>query len=87
MDVARWWNHDPSAEAVEADFGPTIDGEETLKIPAGTQPGKVFHLRGKGVPRLRGSGRGDHNRGLGSAKVAARLPNRRLKKLPPDSIE
>ena len=38
---------------------PTIDGEETLKIPAGTQPGKVFHLRGKGVPHVRSKSRGD----------------------------
>jgi molecular chaperone DnaJ len=39
---------------------PTVDGEmETLRIPGGTQPGKVLHLRGKGVPKLRGSGRGD----------------------------
>ncbi len=30
-----------------------------LKIPAGTQPGKVLRIRGKGVPRLRGNGRGD----------------------------
>ena len=38
---------------------PTLDGEEHLKIPAGTQPGKVFHMRGKGVPYLRRNGRGD----------------------------
>jgi molecular chaperone DnaJ len=38
---------------------PTVDGKEKLKIPAGIQPGKVLRLRGKGVPRLRGSGRGD----------------------------
>ncbi|HVS33744.1 MAG TPA: molecular chaperone DnaJ [Thermoanaerobaculia bacterium] len=38
----------------------TIDGEETLKIPAGTQPNQVFRLRGKGVQFLDGSGRGDH---------------------------
>ncbi|HLF28065.1 MAG TPA: molecular chaperone DnaJ [Anaerolineae bacterium] len=38
---------------------PTLDGEEALDIPAGTQPGKVFRLRGKGVPHLRRSGRGD----------------------------
>lgn len=38
---------------------PTIDGEEKLKIPAGTQPGKVFHLRNKGVPFVRRNGRGD----------------------------
>jgi molecular chaperone DnaJ len=38
---------------------PTLDGDEKLRIPAGTQPGKIFHLRGKGVPHLRRSGRGD----------------------------
>jgi molecular chaperone DnaJ len=38
---------------------PTLDGDETLKIPAGTQPGKIFTLRGKGVPFVRRNGRGD----------------------------
>ncbi|HKG55361.1 MAG TPA: DnaJ C-terminal domain-containing protein, partial [Anaerolineales bacterium] len=38
---------------------PTLDGDEKLKIPAGTQPGKVFHIRNKGVPHLRRNGRGD----------------------------
>jgi molecular chaperone DnaJ len=38
---------------------PTIDGDATLKIPSGTQPGKVLRMRGKGVPHLRGNGRGD----------------------------
>jgi molecular chaperone DnaJ len=38
---------------------PTLDGEVKLKIPAATQPGKVFHLKGKGVPHLRRGGRGD----------------------------
>ncbi|MCP4138921.1 MAG: molecular chaperone DnaJ [Chloroflexi bacterium] len=38
---------------------PTVDGSEKLKIPAGTQPGKVFTLRARGVPRLQRSGRGD----------------------------
>jgi molecular chaperone DnaJ len=38
----------------------TIDGEESLKIPAGTQPNQVFRLRGKGVQFLDGNGRGDH---------------------------
>lgn len=38
---------------------PTVDGPDKLKIPAGIQPGKVLRLRGKGVPRLRGNGRGD----------------------------
>ncbi len=38
---------------------PTLDGESQLNIPPGTQSGKVFHLRGKGIPRLRSNGRGD----------------------------
>jgi molecular chaperone DnaJ len=38
---------------------PTVDGNASLKIPAGTQPGKVLRMRGKGVPHLRGNGRGD----------------------------
>jgi molecular chaperone DnaJ len=38
---------------------PTVDGDALLKIPAGTQPGKVIRMRGKGVPHLRSNGRGD----------------------------
>ena len=38
---------------------PTLDGKVKLKIPAGTQSGKIFRLRGKGVPHLHSSGRGD----------------------------
>ncbi len=38
----------------------TVDGKASVKIPAGTQPGTVVKLKGKGVPRLRASGRGDH---------------------------
>lgn len=37
----------------------TIDGEVTLRIPAGTQSGTVFKLRGRGAHSLHGSGRGD----------------------------
>lgn len=37
----------------------TLDGDEELTIPAGTQPGHRFVLRGKGVTRLQGRGRGD----------------------------
>jgi molecular chaperone DnaJ len=36
----------------------TLDGEEQLDIPAGTQPAEVLTLRARGVPHLRGSGRG-----------------------------
>ena len=38
---------------------PTLDGDETLSIPSGTQPGKVLRMRGKGIPRLNRNGRGD----------------------------
>ncbi len=38
----------------------TVDGPVTLKIPAGTQSGKVFKLSGRGVPGLGGRSRGDH---------------------------
>jgi molecular chaperone DnaJ len=38
---------------------PTLDGDEDLVIPAGTQPGREFVLRNRGVPRLQGRGRGD----------------------------
>ena len=38
---------------------PTLDGRVKLNIPEGTQTGAVFRLRGKGIPFLRGSGRGD----------------------------
>jgi molecular chaperone DnaJ len=38
---------------------PTLEGKIKMKIPPGTQSGKVFRLRGKGIASLRGSGRGD----------------------------
>jgi molecular chaperone DnaJ len=38
---------------------PTVEGTEEVEVPAGAQHGHEIRLRGKGVPRLRGSGRGD----------------------------
>jgi len=38
----------------------TIEGNVTMKIPSGTQPGEVFRIKGKGVPHLGRYGRGDH---------------------------
>lgn len=38
---------------------PTIHGKEKIRIPAGTQPGKVIKLKGKGVPRIHTKGNGD----------------------------
>jgi molecular chaperone DnaJ len=40
---------------------PTLDGTAKLKIPAGTQSGKVFRVKGKGIPSLQGGGRGDQH--------------------------
>jgi len=58
---------------------PTLNGKAKLKIPGGTQTGTVFRLRGKGIPRLNGWGRGDQ-----LVKVIVRTPTKltgRQKKL------
>jgi molecular chaperone DnaJ len=38
---------------------PTIDGKAKIKIPAGTQSGKIFRLKGKGFPEVQGYNKGD----------------------------
>ncbi|HXU06004.1 MAG TPA: molecular chaperone DnaJ [Polyangia bacterium] len=38
---------------------PTLDGEGKIDVPAGTQPGETLALRGRGMPRIDGRGRGD----------------------------
>lgn len=38
---------------------PTLDGKVKIKVPAGTQSGKIFRLKGKGLPTVQGYGRGD----------------------------
>jgi len=48
---------------------PTLDGNVALKVPAGTQSGKVFRLRGKGVSTVRDARQGDL-----FAKVAVETP-------------
>ncbi len=61
----------------------TLDGEIELKIPAGTQPGKVFKVAGKGVPVLDHRGGGGHGAGKrGDLLVTARvvIPNKLSKK-------
>ncbi|MFI5180306.1 MAG: molecular chaperone DnaJ [Thermoanaerobaculia bacterium] len=40
---------------------PTLDGDAALDVPAGTAAGRVFTLKGKGIPRLDGRGRGDQH--------------------------
>lgn len=49
---------------IDAVFGtqvevPTIDGRAKIKIPAGTQSGKIFRLKGKGFPDVNGYSKGD----------------------------
>jgi molecular chaperone DnaJ len=50
---------------------PTLDGDEPLDLPGGTQPGHVVVLRGRGMPVLRGLGRGDQR-----VLVNVLVPNR-----------
>jgi molecular chaperone DnaJ len=38
---------------------PTLNGKATIKVPAGTQPGTMFRLKGKGVRNVQGYGHGD----------------------------
>ena len=38
---------------------PTLDGQITMRVPEGTQPGRVMRLKGKGIPSLRSGSRGD----------------------------
>ncbi|MDQ1284182.1 MAG: Chaperone protein DnaJ [Patescibacteria group bacterium] len=49
----------------------TLHGKLILKIPAGTQSGETFRIRGKGVPELSGRGVGDH-----LVKIIVRVPQR-----------
>lgn len=50
---------------------PTLNGEVDLRVPPGTQPGKVFRLRDQGISHLRGSGSGDQ-----LVTVSVQIPNR-----------
>jgi molecular chaperone DnaJ len=56
--------HDTLISFAQAALGdqipvPTLDGKIDLKIPPGTQSGKIFRFRGKGIPHLHGYGKGD----------------------------
>jgi molecular chaperone DnaJ len=50
---------------------PTVDGFAALKIAPGTTTGKVFRLRGKGIPNIEGYGRGDLH-----VRVIAEVPDK-----------
>jgi molecular chaperone DnaJ len=51
-------NFAQAALGAEVDV-PTLHGDSKLKVPAGSQTGRVFRLKDKGIPHLRGFGRGD----------------------------
>ncbi|MCA9530321.1 MAG: molecular chaperone DnaJ [Myxococcales bacterium] len=50
---------------------PTLEGQVQMKLPAGTQSGRVFRLRGKGIPTLGGAGKGDE-----LVTIAVEVPSR-----------
>ena len=57
-------SYDMTISFAEAALGatvevPTLDGKVKYDIPEGTQPGTVFRFKGKGIPYLKRSGRGD----------------------------
>jgi molecular chaperone DnaJ len=59
-DVLLDLNINVAQAALGADVKvPTLEGDTKLNIPPGTQPGKVFKLKSKGIPHLRTSGKGD----------------------------
>ncbi|QRN82202.1 molecular chaperone DnaJ [Chloroflexota bacterium] len=53
---------------------PTLEGEVDLRIPPGTQPGKIFRMRERGIAHLRGSGKGDQLVTV-SVQIPTRLSN------------
>jgi molecular chaperone DnaJ len=55
---------------------PTLNGPAKLKIPAGTQSGTVFRLRGKGLPNVHGHGHGDQH-----VRVIVEVPSRLTREL------
>jgi molecular chaperone DnaJ len=67
---------DVPVNIVQASLGgtiivPTIEGDVELTIPAGTQNGRVFRLKGKGVAQIQGTRRGDQ-----LVKVNLRVPTK-----------
>jgi molecular chaperone DnaJ len=57
---------------------PTLEGPTTVKIHSGTQPGEIIRLRGKGMPRFRGYGKGDLLLRVGIAVPEKLTPQQRM---------
>lgn len=59
---------------------PTLEGRATVKVPAGTQPGTIFRIKGKGVKNLQGYGHGDLHIRV-NVEVPSKLSSEQRKKL------
>ena len=59
---------------------PTLEGRATVKVPAGTQPGTIFRLKGKGIKNIQGYGHGDLHVRV-SVEVPSRLSTEQRQKL------
>ena len=68
----------PAAEELEV---PTPDGPVSVKVKPGTQDGTLLRVKGKGAPKLKGSGRGDL-----LARVKVEVP-KKLKKRERELLE
>jgi molecular chaperone DnaJ len=75
---------DARINAIEAILGtnvrvPTLYGEVDVSIPSGTQPGSLFRIKGRGLPRMNSSWKGDEF--VAVSVVIPRNPSRRQKEL------
>lgn len=78
-DVLLDLNINIAQAALGADIQvPTLEGDAKLTIPPGTQPGKVFKLKAKGIPHLRGGGKGDQMV-IVNVEIPARLTSEQRK--------
>lgn len=68
---------------------PTLNGKVKMKVPGGSQPGKILRLKGKGFPDARGYGRGDQHVVL-KVEIPTRLSDRQkelLREFDQESVE
>jgi molecular chaperone DnaJ len=56
LEIPIIFNHAALGDQITV---PSMEGKLSYKVPAGTQPGTVFRLKGKGLPSPRGGSKGD----------------------------